>query len=135
DLNLGENTFLNTDEVIVETDTGGVSLTYVDLIVPGDIVWDLQTDTGSITLSITQNLVLPYAYASVFHVDTSTGSISGVFIFNSTLGYNIYADTSTGSIDIPGPGNYYENPAYSTALNLYRFTLTTSTGSVTVTAV
>lgn len=135
DLNLGEQTFLNTDEVIVETDTGGVSLTYVDLIVLDDIVWDIKTDTGSITLSITQNLVLPYAYASVFHVDSSTGSISGVFIFNSTLGYNIYADTSTGSIDIPGPGDYYENPAYSTALNLYRFTLTTSTGSVSVTAV
>ena len=135
DLNLGEQTFLNTDEVMVETDTGGVSLTYVDLIVPDDIVWDIKTDTGSITLSITQNLILPYTYASVFHVDSSTGSISGVFTFNSTLGYNIYTDTSTGSIDIPGPGDYYENPAYSTALNLYRFTLTTSTGSVSVTAV
>jgi len=134
DLNLGEQTYLNTDEVIIETDTGGISLTYEDLIVPGDIVWDIQTETGSITLSITQNLVLPYEYAAVFHVDADTGSIAGVFNFNSTIGYNIYADTVTGNIDLPGSGDYYENSAYSTAENLYRFTLTTDTGNVIVTA-
>jgi hypothetical protein len=135
DLNLGVFTYLNTDEVIVETDTGGISLTYEDLIVPGDIVWDVQTETGSITLSITQNLNLTVESASVFHVDTDTGSITGTFIFNSIIGFNIYADTATGSISLPGPGSYYENAAYSTATTLYRFTLTTDTGSVTATAV
>ena len=133
DLNLGTLTSLNTDSVIVETDTGGISLTYEDLIVLDDIVWDINTATGSITLSITQNLVLPYEYAAVFHVDADTGSITGAFSINSTIGYNIYADTATGSISLPGLGDYYENPAYSTASNLYRFTLTTDTGSVTVT--
>lgn len=135
DLNLGVFTYLNTDEVIVETDTGGISLTYVDLIVPDDIVWDIETDTGSITLSITQNLNLTVESASVFHADTDTGSITATFIFNSTIGFNIYADTATGSISLPGSGSYYENAAYSTATTLYRFTLTTDTGSVTASAV
>ncbi len=135
DVNLGVFTYLNNDEVIIETDTGGISLTYVDLIVPGDIVWDIQTETGGITLSITQNLNLTVESASVFHADTDTGSITATFVFNSTIGFNIYADTATGSISLPGPGSYYENSAYSTATTLYRFTLTTDTGSVTATAI
>jgi len=130
-VDLGERTELNDTEVLIDTDTGSISFAYEDLILYQDIVWSIGTNTGSITLNIVQNLVLNWTYTAVYDVKTNTGSITMNFIFNASIGINIYGTTDTGSVNLPTPGEYYENSLYSTADNVHRFTLETDTGSVT----
>ena len=129
--NLGERTTLETTNVNIETSTGGLNLAYKDIIFTGDIDWVVQTSTGSIVLTIEQNLVLPLNFTAAFDVDTSTGSITMNVAFNSTIGYYIEGATSTGSVDILGSGSAYTSPGYASADNQFTFDLETSTGSVT----
>ncbi len=128
---LGEGTTLNTTEVTLTTDTGGITFSYTNLIVTDDISWFIETNTGSINMFITQIMVFPYDVENVFDVMTNTGSITVSFYFNNTIGYRFDGSTSTGTVDLLGEDDFYESPGYLTASNKYSFTLDTDTGSVT----
>ncbi|MCG3227139.1 MAG: zinc-ribbon domain-containing protein [Candidatus Heimdallarchaeota archaeon] len=130
-IDLGERTTLNTTVVDLHTNTGSITFSYTDLIVFDDISWLIETDTGSINMFITQNLVHPFGVDSVFDVVTDTGSITLNFSFNNTIGFKFVGSTSTGSVDLLGEDGVYESPNYLTALNTYTFTMDTDTGSVT----
>jgi hypothetical protein len=132
-VDLGERTELNDTDVLIDSDTGSVTFAFEDIILHQDIEWDIGTNTGSITLNIVQNLVLNWTYAAVYDVHTNTGSVTMSFVFNSTIGINIYGTTDTGSVNLPTPGEYYQNSAYGSADNVHRFTLETDTGSITAT--
>jgi len=131
EVDLGKNTTLSDTNVNISTNTGRVYFSYEDLIATTSTTWNIDSDTGGISLEIIQNHVFPSAYQSTFNVETSTGSLTLTFRFNTSIGYSFDADTDTGSITLPGPGNYYESPNHDTATNVYDFILNTNTGSVT----
>jgi hypothetical protein len=130
-VDLGERTTLNTTDIVVTTDTGGITFSYTDLIILDDISWYIETNTGSINMQITQLMVFPYDVESVFDVMTDTGSITVGFNFNNTIGYRFDGASDTGSVDLLGEDDYYQSLLYLTASNIYSFTLDTDTGSVT----
>ncbi|MHA1953852.1 MAG: hypothetical protein ACW96U_07895 [Candidatus Heimdallarchaeaceae archaeon] len=130
-VDLGERTSINTSLVDFHTNTGSITFSYIDLIVFDDISWLIETDTGSINMFITQNLVHPFSVDSVFDVITDTGSITLNFNFNNTIGFKFVGSTDTGSVDLLGEDDVYQSLNYLTALNTYTFTMDTDTGSVT----
>jgi len=129
--NLGERTTLETTNVNIDTSTGGINIAYKDIIVTGDIAWVIEASTGSIVMTIEQNLVLPINYTASFDVDASTGSITLNINFNLAIGYSIEGLASTGTVDILGSGSSYTSPGYDLADNQYYFDLEASTGTVT----
>jgi hypothetical protein len=131
EVDLGKNTTLGDSVVDITTDTGRVYLSYEDLMATTSTTWNIDSDTGGITLDIIQNYVAPSAYQATFNVGTSTGSITVNFSFNASIGYSFDADSDTGSITLPGPGDYYESPNHDIATNVYDFILNTNTGGVT----
>ncbi|MFW9852052.1 MAG: zinc-ribbon domain-containing protein [Candidatus Thorarchaeota archaeon] len=131
EVDLGKNTTLTDPVVDITTDTGRVYLRSEDLISSTSTIWNIDSDTGGITLDIIQNYVSPSAYQATFNVETSTGSITVNFSFNASIGYSFDASTDTGSITLPGPGDYYESLNHDIATNVYDFILDTNTGSVT----
>ncbi len=132
DVDLGVRTALNDSYALIDTKTGSVDFRFIDLISIDNMTWDINTNTGSINMVISQNIVYPFQFLAFFDVDTSTGSITVDFFFNATIGYQFYGSTSTGSVDILGNENGYSSSNYGTAGNLYDFELITDTGSITV---
>ncbi|MHA1354620.1 MAG: hypothetical protein ACTSR1_05555, partial [Candidatus Heimdallarchaeota archaeon] len=129
-VDLGTNTALFDDIVGILTSTGSIHFYYEDLILVDDILWNIETSTGSITLGIEQNILPSVNVTSIFDVQTSTGSITLDCELNTAIGVEIDAATSTGSITLPNGNDYYISPIYATADLQYSFILATSTGSV-----
>jgi len=129
--NLGTNAALFSDDIIIQTSTGSIKVYYKDIILTDNIIWHIETSTGSITMGIEQTVLPALNVTSVFDIQTSTGSISVDCQIDSNIGIEMNADTSTGSITIPGGSNYYISPNYETANIQYSFILITSTGSIT----
>ncbi|MHA1308725.1 MAG: zinc ribbon domain-containing protein [Candidatus Heimdallarchaeota archaeon] len=127
---LGTNTTLFGDVIGIYTSTGSIRFYYEDIILTDDILWNIKTSTGSITLGIEQNILPAVNITSTFDVQTSTGSITLGCELDTDIGIEINAGTSTGSISLPNGHDYYVSANYATANLQYSFVLLTSTGSV-----
>jgi len=131
DVDFGDNTFLNTSTVSLETTTGSVDVISQEVKFVDDIVWTIKTTTGSIDLTVDQVAIPSDNYIATFNVDTTTGSIDLLYTLAETdFGIRITAQTTTGSITLPGGGNLYESNGYSGELIKYIFDLDTTTGSI-----
>jgi len=131
DVDFGDNTFLNTSTVSLETTTGSVDVISQEVKFVDDIVWTIKTTTGSIDLTVDQVAIPSDNYIATFNVDTTTGSIDLLYTLAETdFGIRITAQTTTGSITLPGGGNFYESSGYSGELIKYIFDLDTTTGSI-----
>lgn len=127
---LGETMTINCTVVNLSTSTGSVLLEYTNIIQLGDLDWNLDTSTGSITLVFEQTILPGINCSSIYDLETSTGSITIDCEVNTGIGIEIDADTSTGSINLPGGGSHYTSPEFSLKGCQYSFTLMTSTGSM-----
>lgn len=127
----GDNTFLNTSTVSLETTTGSIDVYSQEVKFVDDIVWTIETTTGSIDLTVDQVAIPTDNYIATFNVGTTTGSIDLLYTLAETdFGIRITAQTTTGSITLPGGGNLYESSGYSGELIKYIFDLDTTTGSI-----
>ncbi len=127
----GDNTFLNTSTVSLATTTGSIDVTSEDVKFVDDIIWTIKTTTGSIDLIIDQVAIPTDTYTATFNVGTTTGSIDLLYTLDeSNFGIRITAQTTTGSITLPGGGNFYESSGYSGEPIKYIFDLDTTTGSI-----
>ncbi len=127
----GDNTFLNTSTVSLETTTGSIDVISQEVKFVDDIVWTIDTTTGSIDLTVDQVAIPADNYTATFNVGTTTGSIDLLYTLAETdFGIRITAQTTTGSITLPGGGNLYESTGYSGELIKYIFDLDTTTGSI-----
>ncbi|NPE09839.1 MAG: hypothetical protein GNW80_16285, partial [Asgard group archaeon] len=125
----GDNTFLNTSTVSLETTTGSIDVYSQEVKFVDDIVWTIETTTGSIDLTVDQVAIPTDNYIATFNVGTTTGSIDLLYTLAETdFGIRITAQTTTGSITLPGGGNLYESSGYSGELIKYIFDLDTTTG-------
>jgi len=127
---LGTNTTLTDAEINISTSTGAVYLSFSDIIFTGDTYWNVETSTGSVKMTINQNNILPLMFTANFDLKTSTGDVVVDFIFNEDIGYKFTADTSTGDIELPGPGESYISPDYLLKDNKFSFILDTSIGDI-----
>lgn len=127
----GDNTFLNTSTVSLVTTTGSIDVSLQEVKFVDDITWTIETTTGSIDLTVDQVAIPSDNYIATFNVDTTTGSIDLLYTLAETdFGIRITAQTTTGSITLPGGGNLYESSGYSGELIKYIFDLDTTTGSI-----
>ena len=128
---LGENMLIDSYDVFIHTSTGSVILDYQNIILMNNVDLDLSTSTGSISVNINQNIINPTNFTAYFDIETSTGSITVDCNTNLDIGIEMQADTSTGSINLPGGFSHYISPDCYLKHNIYYFTLITSTGSIT----
>ncbi len=131
DAYLGEAMIINASTVDISTSTGSIELQYKNIIQYNDLIWNLDTSTGSIAIYYEQTTLPPVNCSSIYNVETSTGSITVDCLVNTELGIEMDADTSTGSINLPGDRNYYSSPDFLLKACQHSFILTTSTGSIT----
>ncbi len=131
DAYLGEGMTINASTVAISTSTGSIDLQYKNIVQYNDLIWNLDTSTGSIAIYFEQTNLPPVNCSSTYIVETSTGSITVDCQVNAELGIEMDADTSTGSINLPGDRNHYSSPDFSLKACQHSFILTTSTGSIT----
>jgi len=131
DADFGDNTFLNTSTVSLITSTGSIDVISEEVKFVDDIYWTITTSTGSIDLTVEQVAIPSNNYIATYDATTSTGSVEVLYTLNEVnFGIRITAQTTTGSITIPGGGNLYESSGYASELIKYIFDLDTSTGSI-----
>lgn len=127
----GDNTFLNTSTVSLGTTTGSLEVISQEVKFVDDITWTIETTTGSIDLTVDQVAIPADTYTATFNVGTTTGSIDFLYTLDELdFGVRITAQTTTGSITLPGGGNLYESSGYSGEPIKYIFDLVTITGSI-----
>ncbi|MHA1121512.1 MAG: hypothetical protein ACTSPC_01705 [Candidatus Heimdallarchaeota archaeon] len=130
-VDFGDNTFLNTSTVSLVGSAGSIHVTSQDVKFVDDIAWTITTQAGSIDLIIDQVAIPADDYTATYDVSTSAGSIELLYTLAETdFGVSITAQTSTGSITLPGGGNTYQSSGYVTETIKYIFDLETSAGSV-----
>ncbi|MBK5114983.1 MAG: hypothetical protein JJE41_15265 [Candidatus Heimdallarchaeota archaeon] len=130
-VDFGDNTFLNTSTVSLGTTTGSIDVISEEVKFVDDITWTIEATTGSIDLTVDQVAIPADNYTATFNVGTTTGSIDLLYTLDeSDFGIRITAQTTTGSITLPGGGNLYESSGYSGELIKYIFDLDTTTGSI-----
>ncbi len=123
--------------------TGSILFNSYNMKYSDDYIWSLKTSTGSIDVNIIQYTEIGSNITGA--IQTSTGSIDVYYRDNSAnIGAKFTGSTSTGSIDYNpiGVGGFIETGGstsktitsndYSSTINTYTFSLTTSTGSVEV---
>lgn len=131
DADFGDNTFLNTTEVSLVTTTGSIDVISQKVKFGNDIYWTITTTTGSIDLTVNQIIIPSDNYVATYDATTNTGSIDLLYTLDENdFGIRITAQTTTGSIGIPGGGNLYESTDYALKLIKYIFDLDTTTGSI-----
>ncbi|NHJ38981.1 MAG: hypothetical protein FK731_03035 [Asgard group archaeon] len=131
EVDFGDNTFLNTSEVNLATTTGSIEVISQDVKFADDILWSISTTTGSIELTIDQVSIPSNNYIATYDVSVTTGSIDLLYTLDeNNFGTRITAQTTTGSITIPGGGSFYESSDYDAKLIKYIFDLVTTTGSI-----
>ena len=127
----GDNTFLNTTTASLVTTTGSIDVISQEVKFVTDIVWTISTTSGSIDLTVDQVAIPVDSYTATFNVGTTTGSIDLLYTLDENdFGIRITAQTTTGSITLPGGENLYESSGYSGELIKYIFDLDTTTGSI-----
>ena len=122
---------INASTVDISTSTGSIDLQYKNILQYNDLIWNLDTSTGSITIYYEQATLPPVNCSSTYNVETSTGSIIVDCVIDAEIGIEMDADTSTGSITLPGNRNHYSSPDFTSKECQHSFILTTSTGSIT----
>ena len=132
DADFGDNTFLNTSTVSLDTTTGSIDIISQEVKFVDDITWTITTTTGSVDLTVDQVAIPADNYTATFDASTTTGSVHLLYTLDeSDFGIRITAQTTTGSITIPGGGSLYESSGYSSETIKYIFNLDTTTGSIT----
>ncbi|NHK30875.1 MAG: hypothetical protein FK730_05950 [Asgard group archaeon] len=131
DADFGDNTFLNTTDVSLVTTTGSIEVFSQEVKFGNDIDWTISTTTGSVDLTVDQVAIPTDDYVATYDVTVTTGSIDVFYTLDDNdFGIRITAQTTTGSINIPGGGNLYESTDYALKLIKYIFDLDTTTGSI-----
>ncbi len=127
----GDNTFLNTSTISLVTTTGSIDVISQDVKFADDIYWTITTTTGSIDLTVDQVAIPADNYTTTYDASTTTGSIDVLYTLDENdFGIRITAQTTTGSITLPGGENFYESNSYSSKTIKYLFDLDTTTGSI-----
>ncbi|UCG00858.1 MAG: zinc ribbon domain-containing protein [Candidatus Heimdallarchaeota archaeon] len=126
--------FSASQDFTLHTSTGSITADFFELMYySSEVEWMIDTSTGSISVDLFQesidNNTLIY-----YNAGTSTGSIDFHYALNSSIGLQIYADVSTGTINTPDYSTddeyTYKSENYDSAsMKIYVF-LDTSTGSI-----
>ncbi len=128
-ITLGTNA---TYALVLTTSTGAIAIGLDSGAKVGDI--DATTSTGSIVLSMSDDVVLEGDIT--FDLHTSTGSIVLAVDLPLDAGGRFTGDTGTGSVNVNPIGwasvttDVYETSDYDTATNTVTITATTGTGSI-----
>lgn len=125
------------DDITGTVTTGRINFKSYNLEYTQDIVWDLETTTGSIDIQFYQYKEMGANITG--DITATTGSIEISYRDNLiNTGVRFVGTTNVGSVDYVShstmeiSGSVYSSVNYGTANNKYLFTLTTSTGSIDV---
>ncbi|MFX0118517.1 MAG: zinc-ribbon domain-containing protein [Candidatus Hodarchaeota archaeon] len=128
--------FNASDSYFLHTSTGSITTTFNNVnYSSNEVEWILDTSTGSIDLNLIQELVIENTLVH-FDVGASTGKIDFYHLVNVTIGIQIYADVSTGSISTPSYSTddeyNYKSENYNNAPMKFDISMQTSTGSINI---
>ncbi|MFW9919934.1 MAG: hypothetical protein ACFFED_10060 [Candidatus Thorarchaeota archaeon] len=119
----------------LETSTGAIAIELDNQAHVGSI--NATTSTGAIALDMTDDVVIEGDIT--FDLHTSTGAIALAVDLPTGVGGHFIGSTGTGSVDVTPVGwsvvipNVYETSDYDTATDTVTITATTGTGSVAAT--
>lgn len=138
-INLNFTSCIIGEDIKGRVSTGSITLKSYNVIYDNDCVWDIEANTGSIDIEISQYIDMGANITGT--LEASTGSIDLIYKDNqATIGASFFGSYSTGSYSRSSSGGGFVatnfNPFYSldygTASSTYNFDLTVSTGSIDV---
>ncbi|MBY8991719.1 MAG: hypothetical protein KGD58_13305 [Candidatus Lokiarchaeota archaeon] len=138
-LNLNLTNCIIGEDIKGKASTGGITLKSYNVQYDKNCVWDIETNTGSIDIEISQFIEMGADITGT--IETSTGSIDLVYIDNqASVGASFLGSWSTGSYTRSSSGggfvatniNPFASLDYGTASSTYTLDLTVSTGSIDV---
>ncbi len=115
----------------IDVSTGKVDVSLTDISYSIDQnKWNIEASTGQIYVNIEQSTGATQGTRR-FDISCSTGEIDIKTNLPDTYGVKVSADTTLGSISIPGSGKIYTTSYFDTASEKYNFNLESTTGSIT----
>lgn len=138
-LNLNLTSCIIGENIKAKASTGSITFKSYNLEYDTNSVWDIETNTGSIDIEISQFIGMGAGITGT--IETSTGSIDLIYIDNqASVGASFLGSWSTGSYTRSSSGggfvatniNPFDSLDYGTALWRYTLDLTVSTGSIDV---